>query len=162
MKVKGLEDIEKIVNEFTQTFGVTAEWGIEFEALPTDKIIHFTIIVDEDLNEVFLKDAENRFPAVHANLFLWLLMHEIGHCMTDYLWTMDDEDYFMKAKDRLDDFFETDVESKNEWYHKIGDEYMATKWAGEYMTAHPKKMKRFCRRMNKAMETFCEENDITP
>lgn len=160
--MKGYKRIRKVVNEFTSTFGIRAEWGEEFQALPTDKIITFTVVVDEDMNEVFLADAENRFPAIHANLFLWLLMHEIGHCMTDYLWTMDDEDYFMKAKDRLDDFFETDVESKNEWYHKIGDEYMATKWAGEYMMAHPKKMKRFCRRMNKAMEIFCKENNITP
>jgi hypothetical protein len=161
MKVKGMKAITKVVNEFTQTFGVTAEWGIEFEALPTDKIIHFTIIVDEDMDRVFLEDAETRFPAVHANLFLWLLMHEIGHCMTDHLWTMDDEAYFMKVKDKLDEYFDTS-ESVNEWYHTIGDEYMATKWAGEYMTAHPKKMKRFCRRMNKAMEIFCEKNEISP
>ena len=162
MKVKGMKAITKVVNEFTQTFGVTAKWGKEFEALPTNKIIHFTVIVDEDMDRVFLEDAEARHPEIHANLFVWLLMHEIGHCMTDYLWTDEDEDYFTKAKDKLDVFFGTDVELKNEWYHKIGDEYMATKWAGEYMMAHPKKMKKFCKKMNEVMRVFCKKNKITP
>ena len=159
--MKGYKRIRKVVNEFTSTFGIRAEWGEEFQALPTDKIITFTVIVDEDMNEVFLADAENRFPAVHANLFLWLLMHEIGHCMTDALWTMDDEEYFKKAKDKLNEYFDTS-ENINEWYHKIPDEYMATKWAGEYMTCHPKKMKKFNKKMNEAMKNFCEKNDITP
>lgn len=162
MKVKGMKAITKVVNEFTQTFGVTAKWGKEFEALPTNKIVFFTVLVDEDMDKVFLEDAETRYPEIHANLFLWLLMHEIGHCMTDYLWTSEDEDYFMDTKDRLDDVFGTDVELKNEWYHKIGDEYMATKWAGEYMIAHPKKMKKFCRKMNEVMGIFCKKNKITP
>lgn len=159
--MKGYKEIRKVVNEFTSTFGIRAEWGEEFQALPTDKIITFTVIVDEDMNEVFLADAEARFPAVHANLFLWLLMHEIGHCMTDHLWDMDDENYFTKAKAKLDEIFD-DVMTINEWYHKIPDEYMATKWAGEYMTYHPKKMKKFNKKMNKAMKNFCEKNNITP
>ena len=70
MKVKGMKTVKKVVNEFTKTFGVKAEWGNEFEALPTNKIIRFTVIVDEDMDRVFLEDAEARYPMIHANLFL--------------------------------------------------------------------------------------------
>lgn len=161
MKVKGMKKFEKIINEFTQTFGVTAYWNPAFEALPAQKIIGFTVVVDGDMNECFLNDAEVRFPEVHASLFLWLLMHEIGHCMTDHLWTPDDETYFKKAKKHLDKAFGEDVIRKNNWYHKIGDEYMATKWAGEYMIAHPKKMAKFNKKLNEAMKVFCKKNGIT-
>ena len=162
MKIKGMKHLEKIVNEFTRTFGVIAHWNPDFEALPTQKIIGFTVFVEEDMEEVFLADAEARFPEVHASLFLWLLMHEIGHCMTDYLWTAEDEAYFEETRNSLDDYFGYDVMAKNDWYHKIGDEYMATKWAGEYMMAHPKKMKKFNKKMNEAMRIFCKKNGIAP
>lgn len=161
MKLKGMRVITKVVNEFTSTFGVRAEWGLDFEAVPADKAITFTVVVGDYMNEAFLEDAENRFPAIHANLFLWLLMHEIGHCMTDYLWDMKDEAYFMKAKKKMPETFETILES-NDWYHKMPDEYMATKWAGEYMAHHPRKMEKFNSKMNKAMKKFCRRNRITP
>lgn len=161
-KLKGAKELQKVVNNFTKTFGVKAKWGTEFEALPSIKEVHFTVVVDADMDEVFLADAEARYPKIHAPLFAWLLMHEIGHCMTDYLWTSEDEDYFEDAKNNLDEYFGIDVGTKNEWYHKIGDEYMATKWAGEYMIAHPKKMRKFCESMNKAMKVFCKKNAIAP
>jgi hypothetical protein len=82
--------------------------------------------------------------------------------MTDYLWTAEDEAYFETARNDLDEWFGEDVITKNEWYHKIGDEYMATKWAGEYIITHPKKMAKFNKKLNEAMKIFCKKNGITP
>lgn len=162
VKLKGVKSLEKTVNEFTKKeFGVTASMGVEFLSYPSNKIIQFSVVVDEDMQEACINDMESRFPNVHAPMFLWLLMHEIGHCMTDSIWDGDDEIYFAHMRDRLDDYFDGDVLAKNEWYHVIGDEYFATKWAGMYMMAHPKKMKKFCKKMNKAMEKFCIKNAIT-
>lgn len=162
-KVKGIKKLTETINEWTmKNFGVTAVFGTDFQALPSNKIIQFTVLVDEDMNEVFLTDAEARFPEVHAHLFLWLLMHEIGHCMTDDIWDGDDEIYFAHMRERLDDYFPCDVYAKNEWYHAIGDEYFATKWAGCYMMEHPKKMSKFNEKINKAMIKFCRKNAITP
>ena len=39
---------------------------------------------------------------------------------------------------------------------------MATKWAGEYMIAHPKKMAKFNKKLNEAMKVFCRKNGIAP
>lgn len=162
-KIKGLKKLTAVVNEFTiKNFGVTAEFGAEFEALPSDKIIHFSIIVDEDIQGATIDDMEARFPLVHADMFFWLLMHEVGHCMTDEVWDMDDEAYFEKMKNRLDDYFDGDVFAKNEWYHVIGDEYFATKWAGCYMMEHPKKMRKFAKKFHKAYMKFIEKNAISP
>ena len=162
-KLKGIKNLTKEINKWTQkNFGIKTVLNEDFCAWCDEFKIGYTLVVCSQDAETFLEDVSTRYPDIKADYFLWCLLHEIGHCMTDYLWTSEDEDYFMDTKDRLDDVFGTDVELKNEWYHKIGDEYMATKWAGEYMIAHPKKMKKFCRKMNEVMGIFCKKNKITP
>lgn len=166
MKLKGKKALTKIVNDFTKKeFGVTAVFGNEFQALPTDKIIEFSLVVDKDIQECTINDMEERYPDIKTSMFIWLLMHEIGHCMTDKLWDMDDENYFLKAKERLNDYWTTDehadVVARNEWYHLIGDEYFATRWAGRWMRENPKKMKKFCKKLNNAVEEFFRKNGLT-
>ena len=36
---------------------------------------------------------------VNADIFLWALMHEIGHCMTEDMWTDEEREYFNYQKD---------------------------------------------------------------
>ena len=161
-KLKGLKKLTKVVNDFTvKNFGVTAEFGDEFEALPSEKLIHFTIIVDEDMQAATIDDMEARFPLIQTDMFFWLLMHEVGHCMTENIWDDDDNAYFEYMKNRLSDYFDGDVIAKNEWYHIICDEYFATKWAGCYMMEHPKKMRKFAKRFHEAYIKFIEKNAIT-
>lgn len=162
--IKGLDKLEKVVNDFTmKNFGVTAEFGAEFEAMPSIKTIHFNIIVDDDMQIATIDDMEARFPNIHADMFFWLLMHEVGHCMTDDIWDEDDEHYFDKMKeDRLAAYFDGDMFAKNEWYHVIPDEYFATKWAGLYMSEHPKKMRKFAKKFHKEFMKFIEKNVTSP
>ena len=174
-KVKGLKKIKKVVNEFTQTFGVKAVWNVDFEAHPELMRVGFTIVVDSDLNSIFLQDCEERFPEIHTNLFIWLLMHEIGHCMTEGFWSDEDSRYFLATKDRTSEYFgyflnENDPEETfetvqfwvNDIYHAMPDEYLATNWAGNYMKKHPKKMAKFAAKINEAIKELCEKNGITP
>ena len=165
-KLKGKKAFTKAINEFTQKeFGVTAVFGNEFQALTDDKIIEFTLAVDKDMQECVIDDMESRFPDIQTSMFVWLLMHEIGHCMTAEEWDVDDETYFAKAKDRLMDYWTTDahedVVARNEWYHLIGDEYFATRWAGRWMRGNPKKMKKFAKKTNKAFKKFFKKNGLT-
>ena len=166
-KLKGTKAILKVVNEFTQSFGIKAVWGEEFIAMPSDMKIRFTVVIDNALHKCFLEDCERRFPEVHAHIFLWLLMHEIGHCMTTDAWEVDDTWYFLKAKKKLrryimngSDDIDTITYHLNEIYHAFPDEFLATKWAGEYMGNHPKKMQKFNKKLNKAMIKFIQKNSI--
>ena len=63
-----------------------------------------------------------------------------------YSYTEEEREYFYFQKDRIAICGnETDIEEEdmNTWYHACPDEFFATRWAGEYMRNHPKKMKKF-------------------
>ena len=45
----------------------------------------------------------DRFPDIEVTDFTWLLFHEIGHCMTDDVWTQEDENYFKKQRKLLNE-----------------------------------------------------------
>ncbi len=158
--LKGLKELTAVINDFTmKNFEVTAKLGTEFAAVPPKRLIYFTFIVSETMQQTTIDDMEARFPHIKADPFFWLLMHEIGHCMTAEIWDTDDEIYFNKMKDRLDDYFEEDIFSQNEWYHVIPDEYFSTKWAGGYMEEYPKKMRKFAKKFHKAFAKFLKKNN---
>ncbi len=158
-KIKGLKKINKIINEFTiKNFGVTAEIGTDFQAYCNSKHITYALVMTSESINYFKADAETRFPQVKADIFLWCLMHEIGHCMTDETWTIEEQAYFDCQKETLtgveDDF------SRYSWYHAIPDEYFATKYAGNFMTKHPKKMAKFWAKLGPALMIFYEKNGL--
>lgn len=174
--MKGMKALLKTINDFTKTnFGIKAVWHKDFEAIPSRNRIGINIAVNSDLNSTFLQDCEERFPEVHTSLFIWLLMHEIGHCMTEEFWTEYDSNYFLATKARAAEYFgyfldenssEETYESVSYWlndiYHAMPDEYLATNWAGAYMMNHPKKMAKFNDKFNKALKKFYEKNDVAP
>lgn len=161
-KLKGLNKLTREINKFTQKeFGVTCRFGKEFEAFASKKLVHYAILIDIDLQDTFFADVHRRFEDIEASDFIWLLMHEIGHCQTDYMWDNEDEVFFARQKKTMDKTaIKDDVIAKNEWYHSIPDEYFATKWAGEYMRENPIKVKKFNKKFNKAFEEFIEKNEI--
>lgn len=161
-KLKGAKRLQKTINNFTKTFGVTAKWGKEFEAIPATNTIHFTVLVDTDVLNHFVDNAEMRYPEVYAHPFLWLLMHEIGHLMTCNLFSVEEQQRFLDMKDNINEFAGYYYPTVCEWYQILPDEYMATRWAGEYMLKHPKKIKKFCNKLNKEMLIFFKKNEITP
>ena len=149
MELKGIKKIDRIINKFTKkNFGITARFDTEFEAFCDNgrRLIGYTLLATENGEGNFIKDAIKRYPDVTADIFLWALMHEIGHCMTEDMWTEEEREYFYFQKDRIAICGnETDIEEEdmNTWYHACPDEFFATRWAGEYMRNHPKKMKKF-------------------
>ena len=86
-KLKGIKKIDRIINNFTKNFNIKADLGEEFLAYCDDRLINYTLVIDEADINYFIEDAEKRFPDVQADIFLWSLMHEIAHIMTDDMWT---------------------------------------------------------------------------
>lgn len=159
-KLKGAKRLEKVVNKFTmKNFGVTAKLGTEFLAYCGKQKIHFALVMSEDDVSYYLNDVADRYPNIQADIFLWCLLHEIGHCKTDYLWSEEENIYFTEQKEMLE-YVEND-EMRNAWYHAIPDEYFATKWAGEYMSHHPKKIKKFWDTLQKELFKFYKKNGLT-
>ena len=157
-KVKGLKKINRTVNNFTRQFGVRAKLHTEFQAICDDMIIGYALTVDEDEQQFFIEDAHKRYPDIQADIMLWCLMHEIGHCMTDKMWTKEELEYFWYQKDHCA-YVEED-QLRNDWYHATPDEFFATRWAGEYMRKHPKKVAKFWNKLQKELIKFYQKNNL--
>lgn len=163
-KLKGMKKVHRIINEFTRKeFGVKAKLDTEFEAWCDENVIGYTLAIEEDDINQFLRDAEKRFPTVKADPFLWLLLHEIGHCMTNEMWTTEELTRFDEQREILGeivDNFDTVTNIKNDWYHSLPDEYWATRFAGAYMMNKPKKVKKFWKKLQPAIIEFYQLNGL--
>ena len=157
-KIKGLNRINRIVNEFTEQFGVTAKLDTEFQAFCDDMTIGYALFFNEDSREFFVNDAEKRYPEVKADIFLWAFMHEIGHCMTDHLWSEEEQAYFEQYKEDMT--YIMDDQERNDCYHACPDEFMATKWAGDYMRDHADEIAEFWNKLQAAIMRMYRKNGV--
>lgn len=154
----GLETIDEIINRFTARFNIKADLGEEFQAFCDDRIINYTLAIEEEDINYFIKDAETRYPDICADIFLWCLLHEIGHVMTNNMWSDEELDYFEAQKEEM--FRYSDADLRNNWYHCLPDEFHATRWAGNYMRKHPKKIAEFWNELHLAIMRFYLNNDL--
>ena len=174
----GLENINNIINKFLhKEFKIAAELSDEFQAFTTRNTVGYTLAPTQECVDQFLGDAEARFPDVTADPFLWLLFHEVGHIMTEHLWSDADRDYFNAQKNKYFDMGNDEEEEATEdsepqgyafiddeiaadLYHAFADENMATKWAGEYMLTHARKVAKFWAKLQPAILEFYVINDV--
>lgn len=158
--LKGINKINDIINEFLEPFELTAELGTDFDYSFLEDKIHYALVVGDTSSNLFLKDAEARFPDVHADVFLWSLLHEIGHSET--LDDLDDgvEELCMEIKRELNEHQDWSTEIRYTIYFNCPDEKAATDWAGEYLTTHFKEISLFWNKLQKAIKDFYQLNSI--
>lgn len=170
----GLEKVNDVINHFLRKeFKITAEPGAEFQAFTTERIVNYTFAPTTDCVQHFISDAEQRYPGITADPFLWLLFHEVGHVMTESMWSQDERNYFNTQK-RKYFYFEDEEEEQetagfayidedllSDLYHAMPDEFMATRWAGEYMLKNTRKVAKFWAKLQPAILEFYEVNEVT-
>jgi hypothetical protein len=157
-KIKGLKRINKIINEFTSQFGVRADLDSEFEAFCDEKRIGYVLFFNEDDKNFFIEDARKRYPGITADIFLWCLLHEIGHCMTEEMWTEEECLYFAEQKEAMTNI--EDDQLRNDWYHACPDEFFATKWAGDYMMNHTEEIAELWTKLQAAIIRMYKKNGV--
>ena len=158
-KLKGIKRVNRIINEFTAQFGIVAKFDTEFEAFCDDMTVGYTLLHTGRDDNDFIEHAQERYPEIQADIFLWAFFHEIGHCMTENMWTEEERDYFWKQKDVM---LEPALDRNyiNTWYYACPDEFFATRWAGEYMMNHPKKVAKFWNELQPAIMRFYRKNGL--
>lgn len=157
-KLKGIEKINNIINELTEEFGIHAELGEDFSALCAENKITYTLVCTDEAKQYFLADVEARYPEIKADIFLWCLLHELGHCMTDDMWSVAEDDYFWMQKDRCSEI--EDDEARYAYYYAIPDEFFATKWAGDFMLENIEYLGEFWQRLQAAIIMCYIENGV--
>lgn len=147
---KELNQITNIINDFLAPFDCTAEPGTDFAYYNRKNKITFALTVVDTFSDSFVKFAESLYP-IHADIFLWSLLHELGHHETEDDFEDEDEDYYYAALKTI----KTDEE-----YYNLPQEYAATAWAGEYMETHEVEVARLWNKLAPAIKNFYKKMEL--
>lgn len=123
-RYKAAEKINKILNDFLEPFDCDAVFSGDFCYWTTENRIGVALFVVDSSAKAFIKNAEERFPDIKADVFLWSFFHELGHHETEDDFEQNEWDYYRDCIER---------EISDEEYFNLPQEYEATQWAGEYM-----------------------------
>ena len=146
-----LQVITNILNEFLEPFDCTAEIGSDFCYNLSSNTINFTFLIIDKHEKTFNSFVKNLFPDIHADIFLWSFLHELGHHETEDDFEQEEWDEYMEiTKKDIDDFT----------YYNLPIEKAATEWAGNFMIEHENEVKILWNRLRPRIYAFYEEMEV--
>lgn len=158
-----LERIDEIINDFVADFGCDAELDDSFCIYPDESTIAYTLVVGELSDIVWREYVQKTFGYAIENIFVFSLLHEIGHHFTmknfsSKVWRKEKarerriEARLRKSKDEnLDRKFYLQ-------YFDLPSERTATKWAVNYAKKNKDELENFWNILNKELQKFYAEN----
>ena len=144
MERKFASTLEKKVSKFCQQFGVKRAYhASKFAYYDGSKDITFTVW--DYFNDKLLIDFINRKYEADISdwLFVFCLLHEIGHHKTLHLLTEEDRENERVLRALVS---VSDLPFNDELYFNLPAEDLADRWALEYLTNHPQECWDFQRR----------------
>ena len=153
---KVLDKLQVIVNDFVAQFDLTAQLGTDFGYYWYDEVVEYAVIVNKRFDTLFTKFLTERYPDVTAPLFIWSLLHEIGHAETFDFFDEGAYAVFYEFKRSLDANNDADVME----YYNCPDELCATNWAYLYIRDNAPKIKALWNEilpLLKELETYVED-----
>jgi len=165
MKLKGIHRVNKVINKFIKPFGCKAKIDLDFSYYHDKKIITWSPMVLEKADKYFIKFVNDKYENINADVFLWSLLHEVGHHMTHDKWSDEDLKNFMTEKEHIENYINDDLsvgeeEHIYELYFNVKDEQCATEWAAQYMIENQNEVFNFWNDFIKVFNKFIKLNDI--
>jgi len=165
-KVRGLRKLNKAVTIQLQPFGIEKAECLDSYAYYRDSNrITFKLTEDTLEDRWFTEFVKERFNYNVKYPFIFSLLHEVGHHMTDD--DLDDMtyDFCEGEKAYIDAEMQTATDIRKckdlEWkYFGLPDEILATTWAVEYMQSHPIKVEKMWSEILVALEKFYRKNGV--
>lgn len=119
--------VNKTIDVFLSTFDFTCTLGADFMCCLDRNVIVYSLFTADQASKDFLTFVSDLFPEIHADIFLWSLLHEVGH-----IETADDFDDMEWA------YYRDSISQKigNFEYFDLPIERAATEWAGHYILTH--------------------------
>lgn len=164
MRLKGINQVNKVLNRFLKEYGAKARIGTDFACYPTDKIIEYTFVTTSLADEYFAEFIATRCPDIKADVFLWSFFHELGHIET--IWSLTDEEYnnCRAQKEIIDLALEIEVgfDKKDLYfqYFQLEDELRATLWAIDFVQNNSELVADFWQELQMAIMKFYKKNKI--
>lgn len=161
-KLKGIDKINNVLNDFLKPFGCVASMADEFCYWTNRHIIDYTLVVSEEFDNLFKGFVEDVFtPSVSMDIFMWSFLHELGHHMTDIFLTEEEQEISMGSKAYLEsDDCNWDYAERFNTYACLPDEYTATQWAVNYVEENLDKVKELWDNFRFAVLEFYKINNI--
>lgn len=161
MKLKGKKKLVAQMDKFLRPFGVKSCLGVDFCYYYAEELVQFTVVMTEHADHVFYKFISEEFNYYPFDMFLFSLLHEIGHHNT--------LDYFDAEEITQSDAVKRDIEAtinddnfdeKCMEYFYCPIEYIATEWAVNYMRRHEKELRKEWKKMLKHFRHFYKVNGV--
>lgn len=164
-ELKGTKKIDEMVNTFCEKFGCTAELGAEFCYWDDDETVDYSLVISVPSDEAWKEYVKETFNFRITNIFMFSLLHEIGHHFT-----MGKFNKFQQSKERVaiakiehnlsesnDEDFDKEMYKK---YFDLPMEKSATKWAVNYYRTHRQAINRFYKKLEKELQKFYKLNGL--
>lgn len=130
----------KVIKEFCKKFGIKAKPDEDFCAYIGENKIGYNI--NQDYLDTFIDYINCMYPNIEANVWTWATLHEIGHLKAGWEDTPLTK-YISKNIARM--LIPTAM------HHYDPCETAATHWAAMYIKKHPKKIKKFEKKLRKEL-----------
>ena len=147
------EALDEVINNYLEKFDLTASIGLDFGCYPDDEEIEYAIVIPERFQKLWTEYLTDRYPDVTAPIFIWALLHEVGHCMTNDYFTPTAKEIFREYKDNLDG----DDDEQTFEYYNCFDEAIATEWAYLYIRDNQEELIKFWNEVQKELNKIYEK-----
>lgn len=147
--------VKDVINEFTKKFGCRALpahllGDNDFYYYPAIETVAYVYKFcprfkpDRD----FMNSVKMHKPRIKLNHFMWALLHEVGHHMTEDTFDEEEKDRINKKRLRV---MKTQAILS---YYRLPDEWAATEWAVTYANSHAEEVKNLWKRIDALTEEY--------
>ena len=164
-KLKGIDALDKVINDFLAEFEVSASMGADFCYWCGKGQISYTLIMPEASKNYFMQHFNRLAPDLECDEFLASLLHELGHHMTEGMLEENEIKYSNDLRSAINLKFCNKVSEEenaqlHQEYFNLPDEHEATMWAIEYTRNYTEKVAAFWEKLRPAIMNFYSLNGI--
>lgn len=166
MELKYIDELNCLVEKFVKPFGCKAEVDTDFAYYPEERVVTWSPFIMDKADRYFNEYVTEHYPNIEADIFLWSLLHEIGHHMTYNFWTPETLTLAEQMKDWASKQLNKEGVTEDQerlcylMYFSAHDEERATEWAAEYMETHSERVEKFWRDFVEAYDVFLSFNKV--
>ena len=133
-RLKNYNELNECIEAFVSKWDLYAKFSNQFAFLNDTDTVLWTLATGKTSAEKFAKFFEDCGCNVKADIFLYSILHEIGHSQTMEQISEMDWNYSQDMKQ---------TELTDEEYFNLPDEIAATKWAVDYLNNNTEDVKAF-------------------
>lgn len=169
-----LKGIKKLNKQITKMFR-KAVWDscpkmyadTDFSYWIDEEEISYGLVVSDYDNEMITKWVKDTFDFKIGNIFVFSVLHELGHFFTIDNFTDEEMEKDTEAKELIEEGL-TKLRRKSKKYNEVycayfdlPTEYTATEWAVNWILDNKKEANKLCVKCNKALAKFYLRNGVT-